>query len=74
MPQTNSAQNVDRQNPDRQIEKPVDLFRALNLSPDQQAQIKAIRRQNREARIIAAERLQRAQRELDEAIYADIVN
>lgn len=73
-PQTNSAQNADRQNPDFQIEKPIDLFRALNLSADQQAQIKAIRRQNREARILAAERLQRAQRELDEAIYADNVN
>lgn len=68
-PQTNTAQNIDRQ-PDR----PVDLFRALNLSPEQQAQIKGIRRQNREARIIAAEHLQRAQRELDEAIYADNVN
>ncbi len=68
-PQTNSAQNADRH-----TDRPVDLFRALNLSPDQQAQIKAIRRQNREARIIAAERLQRAQRELDEAIYADNVN
>ncbi len=73
-PQTNSAQNADRQNTDFQIEKPIDLFRALNLSADQQAQIKAIRRQNREARILAAERLQRAQRELDEAIYADNVN
>lgn len=68
-PQVNAAQNVDRES-----DKPVNLFRALNLSPDQQAQIKAIRRQNREARIIAAERLQRAQRELDEAIYADNVN
>lgn len=68
-PQTNAAQNVDRQG-----DRPVDLFRALNLSADQQMQIKAIKRQNREARIIAAGRLQRAQRELDEAIYADNVN
>ncbi len=67
--QTNAAQNIDRQ-----TDKPVDLFHALNLSPDQQAQIKAIRRQNREARIIAGGRLQRAQRELDEAIYADNVD
>lgn len=68
--QTEAAQ----QNIDRQTEKPFDLFRALNLSTAQQMQIKAIRRQNREARLAAIERLQRAQRELDEAIYANDVN
>ncbi len=67
--QTNAPPNANRNN-----DKPVDLLRALNLSPDQQAQIKAIRKQNREARLVAAERVQRALRELDEAIYADALN
>ncbi len=68
-PQTNTAPNAHREN-----DKPVNLFHALNLSPEQQAQIKAIRRQNREARLAAAQRVQQALRNLDEVIYADALN
>lgn len=67
--QTNVPPNANRDNG-----KPVNLFRALNLSPEQQAQIETIRKQNREARIAAAQRVRRALRELDEAIYADALN
>ena len=73
-PPTVASQTNATPNASRDTDKPVDLFRALNLSPDQQAQIKAIRKQNREARIAAAERVQRALRSLDEAIYADALN
>ena len=47
------------------------LFRALNLSPEQRAQIKAIRRETEPQGRQLGIRLQQARRALDEAIYAD---
>lgn len=47
------------------------LIRTLGLTPDQLAQIRLIREQNKEGRRLATERLRSAQRALDEAIYAD---
>ena len=47
---------------------------ALGLTPDQIARIRAIRQQNRADRQMARQRLNEAQRALDEAIYSDEVN
>lgn len=47
------------------------LIRTLGLTPDQLAQIRAIRERNREERRLANERLRSAHQALDEAIYAD---
>ncbi len=44
---------------------------ALGLTPDQMARIREIRQQNRLERQTAQQRLNRAQRALDEAIYSD---
>jgi Spy/CpxP family protein refolding chaperone len=47
------------------------LLRALNLTPEQRAQIKTIRRETEPQGRLLATRLQQARRALDEAIYAD---
>ncbi|HEV7904621.1 MAG TPA: periplasmic heavy metal sensor [Pyrinomonadaceae bacterium] len=47
------------------------LLRALNLTPEQRAQIKAIRRETEPQGRLLGMRLQQARRALDEAIYAD---
>jgi Spy/CpxP family protein refolding chaperone len=47
------------------------LFRALNLTPEQRVQIKAIRRETEPQGRSLGMRLQQARRALDEAIYAD---
>jgi Spy/CpxP family protein refolding chaperone len=47
------------------------LLRALNLTPEQRAQIKAIRRETEPQGRSLGMRLQQARRALDEAIYAD---
>ena len=47
---------------------------ALGLTPDQIARIQAIRQQNRADRQSARQRLNQAQRALDEAIYSDDAN
>lgn len=47
------------------------LLRALNLSPEQRAQIKAIRRETEPQGRLLGMRLMQARRALDEAIYAD---
>jgi Spy/CpxP family protein refolding chaperone len=52
----------------------VDPLRALNLSPDQLREIRAIREQNREEWRAVRLRLAEAHRALDEAIYADQIN
>ncbi|HVG34647.1 MAG TPA: Spy/CpxP family protein refolding chaperone [Pyrinomonadaceae bacterium] len=51
-----------------------DPLRALNLSPDQLREIRAIREQNREEWRAVRLRLAEAHRALDEAIYADQIN
>jgi Spy/CpxP family protein refolding chaperone len=48
-----------------------ELGRVLGLTPEQVAKIRLIRQQHQEERRLAGERLRRAQRALDEAIYAD---
>lgn len=52
----------------------VDPLRALNLSPDQLREIRAIREQNREEWRAVRLRLAEAHRALDEAVYADQIN
>ena len=47
------------------------LLRALNLTPEQRAQINAIRREIEPQGRLLGMRLRRARRALDEAIYAD---
>jgi Spy/CpxP family protein refolding chaperone len=47
------------------------LLRALNLTPEQRAQIKAIRRETEPQGRLLGMRLMQARRALDEAIYAD---
>lgn len=47
------------------------LLRALNLSPEQRTQIKAIRRETESQGRLLGARLRQARRALDEAIYAD---
>ncbi|HEX8422032.1 MAG TPA: periplasmic heavy metal sensor [Pyrinomonadaceae bacterium] len=47
------------------------LLRALNLTPEQRAQIKAIRREVEPQGRLLGRRLRQARRALDEAIYAD---
>jgi Spy/CpxP family protein refolding chaperone len=47
---------------------------ALGLTPDQIARIRTIRQQNRAERQMARQRLNQAQRALDEAIYSDDAN
>jgi Spy/CpxP family protein refolding chaperone len=51
-----------------------DPLRALNLSPDQLREIRAIREQNREEWRTVRQRLAEAHRALDEAVYADQIN
>jgi Spy/CpxP family protein refolding chaperone len=51
-----------------------DPLRALNLSPDQLREIRAIREQNREEWRTVRLRLAEAHRALDEAVYADQIN
>ncbi len=48
-----------------------ELGRVLGLTPEQVAKIRLIRQQHQEERRLAGERLRRAQRALDEAIYSD---
>lgn len=55
----------------RNVNQGGNLIRRLGLTPDQLAQIREIREQNKEGRRLATERLRSAQRALDEAIYAD---
>ncbi len=50
------------------------LLTALNLSPEQRAQIAVVRQQAEANRRAATMRLRRARRALDEAIYADAVD
>lgn len=47
------------------------LLRVLNLSPEQRAQIKAIRRETEPQGRLLGVRLRQARRALDEAVYAD---
>jgi Spy/CpxP family protein refolding chaperone len=51
-----------------------DPLRALNLTPDQIQQIRAIRQESKEEWRAARQRLALAHRALDEAIYSDHVN
>jgi Spy/CpxP family protein refolding chaperone len=51
-----------------------DPLRALNLSPDQLREIRALREQNREEWRAVRLRLAEAHRALDEAIYSDQIN
>lgn len=50
------------------------LLRVLNLSPDQRAQLRALREGNKEAAPTAKRRLRQAYRALNEAIHADNVD
>lgn len=50
------------------------LFRLLNLSPDQRAQMRLIRTQNADNLRIARQRLRAARVSLDQAIYADTLD
>lgn len=47
------------------------LLRVLNLTPEQRAQIKAIRRETEPQGRLLGQRLRQARRALDEAIYSD---
>jgi Spy/CpxP family protein refolding chaperone len=51
-----------------------DLISKLNLTPDQVRQIREIRQKNAEEMRSSRQRMVRAQRSLDEAIYADSVD
>ena len=55
----------------RPNEQGAPLFRALNLSPEQRAQIRTIREQTENERRVLGPRFRRAQRALEEAIYSD---
>lgn len=56
------------------VEQPRDPLRALNLTPDQLQQIRAIRVENRDEWRAVRQRQAEALRALDEAIYSDNVN
>lgn len=73
-----SASQVLAQTPDEaapadaaQGNQDANWVTALGLTPDQVARIRAIRQQNRLERQTAQQRLNQAQRALDEAIYSD---
>lgn len=68
------AQDVDEAEPATRARRGVGaagLLRALNLTPEQRAQIKAIRREVEPQGRLLGRRLRQARRALDEAIYAD---
>lgn len=71
--QDNSA--APQRETEQEADGPHDRFpglrNLLNLTPDQVAQIKAIREQNRDQWRAVRQRLRQAQSALDEAIYAD---
>lgn len=52
----------------------MNLFGALNLTPDQVAQIRSLERENRKASMALRDKLRQAQQALDEAIYADVAD
>ncbi|MBA3440998.1 MAG: periplasmic heavy metal sensor [Pyrinomonadaceae bacterium] len=58
----------------RQAQNAGGLLRALNLSPEQRAQIRMLREQNKETARTARRRLGQAYRALNEAIHADSVD
>lgn len=58
----------------REAYKTGGLLRVLNLSPDQRAQLRALREGNKEVAPTARRRLRQAYRALNEAIHADNVN
>lgn len=58
----------------RQSQNAGGLLRALNLSPEQRAQIRMLREQNKESAHTARRRLGQAYRALNEAIHADSVD
>jgi len=62
--------------PKRDFDKPrrPDLLKTLGLSPDQQEQIRQINIERKPQMRAAQDRLREANRNLDQAIYADIVN
>ncbi|MFN2454570.1 MAG: Spy/CpxP family protein refolding chaperone [Pyrinomonadaceae bacterium] len=62
------------QRPDHAHAHPPDLLLALNLSPEQHAQIRQIHDQSKLERRAAQQRLRQAQRALYEAVYADALN
>ena len=55
----------------RPVNPEGDLVRLLNLTPDQIARIRAIRQQNRDARLALGMRLRAARTALDRAIYVE---
>jgi Spy/CpxP family protein refolding chaperone len=68
------AQDGDEPEPATQARRGVGtagLLRALNLSPEQRAQIRTIRREVEPQGRLLGMRLRQARRALDEAIYAD---
>ena len=58
----------------READNAGGLLRILNLSPDQRAQLRALREQNKPAARTARRRLGQARRALNEAIHADNVD
>ena len=67
-------QSDPAQAPGARDERPNDPLRALNLTPDQLQQIRAIRVQNRDEWRAVRQRQADALRALDEAIYSDNVD
>lgn len=68
-PQDDNGQSANARNMRRR-----DPLRALNLTPDQLQQIRAIRQESKDEWRAARQRLAAAHRALDEAIYSDDVN
>jgi Spy/CpxP family protein refolding chaperone len=67
-------QSDPAQAPGARDERPGDPLRALNLTPDQLQQIRAIRQQNRDEWRAVRQRQAEALSALDEAVYSDNVN
>jgi periplasmic protein CpxP/Spy len=73
--QEDDAQSEDaRPNNRGQVRPDGDLIGRLNLTPDQVKQIRSIRQQTADEMRNARQRMGSAQRDLDEAIYADSVD
>jgi Spy/CpxP family protein refolding chaperone len=69
-----AQQNEGERRAKQQREALRDPLRALNLTPDQLQQIRAIREQSKDEWRVARQRVAEAHRALDEAIYSDNVN
>jgi Spy/CpxP family protein refolding chaperone len=65
----NGPQGEGAQEPGEPLDRPRDLIRELNLTPEQVGRIRAIHEQNKETRQAVQRRLRQAQGALDRAIY-----